>query len=81
MPVQVTVQVQMQVALLPMQVPVQVPIQVSTLVSTRLRMSVQVKVAAIACLHEQKANSEPPSAKTVVSTITLCRFVEEAQLP
>jgi hypothetical protein len=30
---------------------------------------------------ELKANSEPPSAKTVVRTMTLCRFVEEAQLP
>jgi hypothetical protein len=54
MPVQVTVQVQMQV-LLQIQVPVQVLIQVPTQVSTQVRMSVQVKAAAIACLHEQKS--------------------------
>jgi hypothetical protein len=63
-----------------------------TQVSTQVRKSVQVKVGAIACLHEQKsadihtagelkANSEPPSAKTVVSTMALCRFVGEAQIP
>jgi hypothetical protein len=32
-----------------------VPIQVPTQVSTQVRMPVQVNVAAIACLHEQKS--------------------------
>ena len=72
------------VAQVPIQVPTQVGVNAGADAGAGKGCCHCLPARTEVCWHtagELKANSEPPSAKTVVSTMTLCRFVEEAQLP